>query len=237
MDIGPEPEQPPAIVRRLDMVAATSHLSNGLPDWREVSVVASAYRPGRWSASVGLEHTERFDAADNYAFVRLEARSVGVGGFYVLAGGAPDADHRARSSVTVGGDRTLGDRARLLIDATTADHAVGRVLTVSPGLALGDEDVSAQLTLRWLNVWDENDDHRMGWLVSGSVPIGGRARLHAALSDAPETSEGATVDVASATVGIRYQASDSFAIRLNFVHEDRAAYDRDEVSVSFGRRF
>ena len=45
------------------------------------------------------------------------------------------------------------------------------------------------------------------------------------------------MDVASATVGISYQVSDSLAARVNFVHEDRSAYDRDEVSVSFGRRF
>ena len=170
MDIGPEPEQAPAVVRRLDVVAATSRLSHGLPDWREVSIVGSAYRPGHWSASIGLEHTERFNAADDYAFVRFEVRRSGVGGLHVVVGGAPDADHRARSAFTLGGDKALGEQARLVLDATTADYAVGRVATFSPGLALGNEDVSAGVTVRWLNVWDENDDHRTGWVVSGSTP-------------------------------------------------------------------
>lgn len=62
-------------------------------------------------------------------------------------------------------------------------------------------------------------------------------RLRGGFSDAPESSDGATVDVRSVSLGAEVDVTERITLRLNGLKEDRTAYDRDEVNLGFGVRF
>ena len=125
----------------------------------------------------------------------------------------------------------------LLLDGSVARYPTGTVTSLQPGLMA--EWTAARLTLegRWINVIDEADDYRSGYAVRATWAAGPAVRLRAGYADAPESSDGATVDVKATSLGADIDVGERLTLRLTATHEARDAYDRDEVSLGFGWRF
>ena len=90
---------------------------------------------------------------------------------------------------------------------------------------------------RWIATWDEFGEFRSGYALNGELRAADRWRLYAGWADAPESSEGVTIDVRALSLGVAVDLDDRTAIRLDGTKEDRGAYDRDEVSLGLTRRF
>ena len=223
---------------RLDAAASYSRLSGGLEPWRSASVYLGR-RIGPGSIAVGVEHTDRFGRSDLY-LEGLAARDFGGWDGYLALGGAPDADHRAELALR-GGVQGVGVplggawTARPSLDAGWARYAGGDVKTLQPGMTLDSKSLS--LTARWIATWDEFDEFRSGYGVRGEWRLAPGWRLHAGWADAPESSEGVTVDVQAVSLGVGVDLDERTAVRVDVVKEDRGAYDRDEISAGLMRRF
>lgn len=221
---------------RLDVGVARSELSGGLPDWSEARVAVSGALDERWSAALAVEATERFDNRDTYVEGRLDRR-FGRGGAYVLLGGAPDADYRPELILGLGGEARLTERLTATLDASTARYPTGAVTSVQPGLRVEVLPDRLQLAARWIVVRDEGGETRQGWAVQSRWQATPRLGLRLGYADAPESSEGVTVDVAAWSLGADIGVTDRLTLRLGVVSEDRGAYDRREAAVGFGLRF
>lgn len=221
---------------RLDVGVARSELSGGLPDWSEARVAVSGALDERWSAALAVEATERFDNRDIYVEARLDRR-FGRGGAYVLLGGAPDADYRPELILGLGGEARLTERLTATLDASTARYPTGAVTSVQPGLRVEVLPERLQLAARWIVVRDEGGETRQGWAVQSRWQATPRLGLRLGYADAPESSEGVTVDVAAWSLGADIDVTDRLTLRLGVVSEDRGAYDRREAAVGFGLRF
>lgn len=221
---------------RLDVATARSRLSGGLPDWTEARVSVSRRLGEGWSAAAGVEVTERFDDTDVYLEARLD-RSFGGGSFYVALGGAPDADYRPEIALTAGGLARLTPRIAATLDASLARYPSGAVTGLHPGLQVTLPGDSVQLSARWINVRDENGVHRSGYAALARWQATDRLAIRAGYADAPESSEGATVDVTAWSLGADLGVTDRLTVRLGLLSEDRQAYDRDELSLGLGWRF
>lgn len=223
---------------RLDAGASYSRLSAGLEPWRGAWLYLGR-RAGPNSWTLGAEHTDRFGKSDLY----LEGRAGhDFGGWdgYLAAGGTADADHRPEVALKAGAQLAGGEigggwRARPGLDASWARYASGDVKSLQPGVTLEHELMS--LTGRWIATWDEFDEFRSGYSVNGALSIADRWRLYAGFADAPESSEGVTIDVQAVSLGLGVNLDDRTDVRLDGTREDRGAYDRDEVALGLTRRF
>ena len=221
---------------RVDLSTARSRLSEGLPDWSETRLSASRRLGAGWAGGLTLEATERFDDTDVYLEARLD-RNYRRSAAYVAVGGAIDADYRPEIALLVGGEVRLGGKLNATLDASIARYPIGTVTGVHPGLATELADGRLRLATRWINVWDENDDYRNGWAATARWQATDRFALRLGYADAPESSDGATVEVSAWNVGTEIGLTERLVLRLDYLSEDRDAYDREEVSLGFGWRF
>ena len=221
---------------RLDLQASHSALSGGLPDWSEARITVSGPFGDRWSGALTVEATERFDKRDTYVDARLDRRLHG-GGVYVSLGGAPDADYRPEVLLGLGGQMRLTDRVSATLDASTARYATGTVNAVQPGLLFDVVPDRLQIAARWIVVRDEAGEDRQGYSLQSRWQANSRLGLRLGYADAPESSEGVTVDVSAWNLGADIGLTDRLTLRVGAVMEDRGAYDRKEMSVGLGLRF
>lgn len=221
---------------RLDASIGYSDLSQGLDPWRETAMSLSR-RMADGSVSGAIEHAERFDRSDTYAEVRLD-RAVGRGAVYGALGGTPNADFRPEAAMRAGGQMPVGGQGlAATVDAGLARYAAGTVTTFQPGLEYSTPDGWLILGGRWINVWDERDIYRSGYSLRAVLAIRPSIRVRAGIADAPESSDGATVDVRSTSLGMDVDVTDRHTLRVNGVREKRSAYDRDEITFGVGVRF
>lgn len=221
---------------RVEISGARSRLSAGLPDWTEARVAVSRRLGEGWSAGVAVEVTERFDDTDIYLETRLD-RSFDGGEAYVALGGAPDADYRAEIALAAGGQARLGDRIHATLDASMARYPTGTVIGLHPGVRANLPGDRVQLSARWINVRDENGDHRSGYAAQARWQATNRIAFRTGYADAPESSEGATVDVKAWNLGADLDVTEHLTLRISLLSEDRGAYDREELSLGLGWRF
>lgn len=218
---------------RFGVFSAHSTLTEGLPDWREVGAWASL-REGRRSVGASIEAAERFERTDVYAELRYaEAGRRAL--WSAAAGVTPDADFRPRAALRLEVS-TLEDAPWLLSGAVTlARYNVGQVnkADVRAGRTFGP----LRLTALGVVVNDENGETHTGYGVGAMWRLYDRLSLSASWSDAPETADGVTRDVRSTALSLAVEINEDIRFSLGALHEDRDAYDRDELSVSLTRTF
>jgi YaiO family outer membrane protein len=220
---------------RMDVAASHSALSRGLDPWRAVAVSFGRRLEDGATVTAGVEWTRRFGREDVYFELRGDRR-LGDWSVWAAAGGAPDADHRPEWVLKGGATGpSLGGGVRPTLEAALLSVPAGRVTTVQPGLVL--ERGRASLSGRAIGVWDETGAFRSGWAVRGGLDAAERLRLELGYADAPETSEGVTVDVRALNGAAIWRVGPRTALRLDVTRETRAAFDRTEVSLGVSRRF
>ena len=221
---------------RADVMTGYSGLSENLDPWRETAMTVTR-RTARSSVSGPIEYAKRFGREDAYMEGRLD-RALGPGSVYVAIGGTPDADFRPEIALRGGGQTPTGvQNLSATMDLGISRYAVGTVTTVQPGVEYSALDGALLLGGRWINVWDERDTYRSGYSLRAVVAIRPSVRLRAGFADAPESSDGLTVDVRAVSLGAEVDVTDRVTLRINGTREERAAYDRDEVTLGFGLRF
>lgn len=227
---------PEARLERLDVWTTRSTLENQ-DDWTSIGIgIGGRFAPD-WSSWANLEHTRRFGLDDLYGEVGVE-HGMGDLSVFVSVGGAPDADYRAEVSLTTGARYELNEDGLAAVgDVSFSRYPVGEVWTARPGLIWEAARWGGEA--RWIHLRDETGTRRNGWMVRAErAVIGDTTWVDASASDAPETSEGFTVDVRAWGVGVRHQLADHLGARLGYVHEDRGLFgNRDEVALSLTRRF
>lgn len=221
---------------RLDVSAARSGLTQGLAPWRETSATLSR-RAGQTTVTGAVEYAERFERTDTYVEARLD-RALGRSSVFGAVGGTLDADFRPRIALRAGGQTPVGDQGlAATLDAGLARYASGTVTMVQPGLEYASPGGALLLGGRWINVWDEREDYRSGYSLRMVLAIHSSIRLRAGYADAPELSDGTTVDVRSSSLGAEADVTDRLTLRVNGLREERDTYERDEIILGFGVRF
>ncbi len=220
---------------RVDAAFARSDLSAGLDGWRRGALAVTRRLTDSSTIGAYVERARQFGFEDTY----VEATLAGRHG-YVSVGGAADADFRPEWQVRGGvyvPARSLGDgwTAQLSLDASWAQYWSGDVRYLQPALTLAKG--GSYLYARWINSFDERDEYRSGYSVYGSWSATPTLRLAAGWAEAPESNQGVTVDVQAASLGAAVDLDRATTVRLDGVHEMRAAYDRTEIAVGVTRRF
>ncbi|TFI59259.1 YaiO family outer membrane beta-barrel protein [Sphingomonas parva] len=220
--------------------ASYTAVERGARDWKE-GALQLRYQPGATAVQATIETSRRFGATDTYGEILIDHRfSDGVRG-YASVGATPDADFRPKWQIGAGGSVRLrsGPGASVLtLDARQARYPVGDIQTLTPGFEQYVAGGRVWLTGRWINTFDENGDHRSGWLGRGDFQASKRLRLFAGIADAPDVSEGVVVDTLSVFGGLSADVGDRTIVRLSVAHDDSdTGSDRTQVSVGLGYRF
>jgi YaiO family outer membrane protein len=224
----------PQATWRWDAVAGYSSLSDGLAPWREASIAMSR-RSGRSSVGLGVERVQRFGRHDTYGEVRFNRR-FSHGAWGVALGGASDPTVKPEAAIRFE-YATPEDRAAKFETALTlARYPVGQVDTLS--LRARRQIASPlQLNATGVLVRDETDEIRTGYGFGATWQAHRRLLIDASWVDAPESSEGVTIDVRAAILGVTAEFAGDVRVRVSVMREERDAFDRTEFAVSLSRTF
>lgn len=225
---------PRTAVWRWDAFAAYSSLSNDLAPWREASIAVSR-RNGRSAVGLMLERVQRFGLADTYGELRLN-RQFSAGTWGVALGGAAGAHFRPEALVRFE-YATREDRDTMFDAAlTVARYRVGDVDRVSMHVR---RQVAAplQVGVTGILVRDETGGLRGGYGLGAVWNVRGGLVADASWTDAPESSEGVTIDVRSTSVGLAADIRPNLRVRFGVTREERDAFDRSEFALSISRTF
>lgn len=218
---------------RLDAMAAYSSLSNGLESWRETMVTISR-REGVRSFGASLDHNDRFGQSDLYGEFSA-ALATQQGTWQLALGGAPDAHFMPRAAMRA--DFVGREHQHWSVDGTLslARYKVGDVECLRAGLTRYVSDWRVQA--RAIVVHDEVGRTRVGYGAGVVWGDDDAPQLSLSWTHAPESSEGATVDVQSVAVGVAFNVSDHVRLHIGGAWEERDAFDRSEVSLALTRTF
>jgi YaiO family outer membrane protein len=224
----------PRATWRWDAFAAYSSLSNDLAPWREASI-AMTRRSGRSSVGLVLERVQRFGLADTFGEIRF-SRQFSAGTWGVAAGAARGA--RFRPAAVARFEYATREGRDTMFDAalTIARYRVGQI----DQLALhARRQVAAplQLSATGILVRDEMRELRSGYGVGAAWSAYGGIVVDASWTDAPESSEGMTIDVRSTSVGLAADIRPNLRVRFGVTREEREAFDRSEFALSITRTF
>jgi YaiO family outer membrane protein len=219
---------------RTDASASYSTLSGGLDPWRETSL-SIARRDGDAWFGAGVDYAERFGNSDVFGEVRF-ASSVRAGTWGLALGGAPEADFKPEAALRA--EFATPEDADWTFDGsvTLARYAVGRIdrlgLRASHRLHERLRAIAQTVLVR-----DEFDELRTGYGVGAAWRGGERLEFFLNWSDAPESSEGATIDVRSLGFGVAADIAPGLRLRVGALQEERDAFDRLELSFALARTF
>jgi YaiO family outer membrane protein len=219
---------------RWDASASYSALTEDLDPWREASL-SGARRIGANTFGAAIEYADRFDITDTYGELRYVRSALrGRAAWGVAAGAAPDADFRPEALVRFEATASPDEDWTLDGALTLARYGVGEVSTLRLGAerAIGALAASA----RGIAVRDELQETRTGYALGAAWRFSS-ARASVSWTDAPESSEGVTVDVRSLGIGLAIDLPRDTQLRLGVAREERAAFDRTELTVGASRRF
>lgn len=227
---------------RLDVDGAYVPVTRNQPDWKEGSMRATHWPSRATAVSAAVELSRRFALSDAYGEIRVDHRFSNNGGSaYLLAGGTPNADFRARWQLGAGGEfriRSGGAATLLTLDARQARYRIGNIQTLNPGIDQYLANGRAWIGARWINIFDQNGRRHSGWLVRSDLLATDRLRLFAGAAHAPDTSEGVVVDTSSLFGGIAYDVTERLSVRLSLAQDDReSGADRLQLGLGAGMRF
>ncbi len=227
---------------RTDITFAYRDLSQGLPSWTEANF-ALGYRLSDTTAITGeIQYARRFNTSNTYVSATLSRGLNNGGELFGLIGGAPDATFRPEAQLILGGVFPLTDTTnddiqiwgRLIANASR--YATGNVESAALGGQLRLLQDRVRIGSTWSVLSDETGNTRTGLAFDAEWQLQSRVRLLAGYSDAPETSDGFTLDVRSMQFGVRI-ALDQIQLGLTAVREERRAYDTGGIVLSVTRRF
>lgn len=224
----------PRAVWRMDVFAAYSSLSDDLSPWREGSIAFSR-RSGRSTIGLGVERVQRFGRHDTYGEVRF-SRQFAHGVWGAAFGGSGNAIFKPKAALRFEYATPEDHDTRFETALSIARYEAGEVDTFS---LRARRQVTSPLQLNAMGVLvrDETGELRNGYGVGAAWQAHSRLLVDASWVDAPESSEGVTVDVRSTTLGVTTEFANNFRVRVGIMREERDAFDRTELTVSLSRTF
>jgi YaiO family outer membrane protein len=222
---------------RVDVSYSQSSLTADLPDWSQISVALGRQLSDHSTLTALVSSAERFNQRDTLAQLRLDRRLGNDRLAHFAIAGAPDSVFSPEIRLLAGIDARVAAQTRASLGLSLARYASGNVATFTPSLSHTVADGRARLTARAILLRDEAGVFRSGWSVGADWQTAPRIGLFTSYTDAPETSEGVTLDVRAAVAGLSYQVNDRTRLTVTCVHEMRSAYDRTGLSLGLSRRF
>jgi YaiO family outer membrane protein len=213
-------------------------LDNG-PDrtWWTTTLGAFAPIARGTSISVEAEREDRGLAVDTHLLARVDHQFSSRWRGYLAAAATPEADFREQWSVRGGIEADIGRRVTLLADVRHADYGQTQVTAVEPGIRFGLPPLRSSATLRMINLWDEQGEHRSGWSARLDTETRSGAGLFAGVASYPDTEAGITRRVRSVFVGAAVPVSADVTIRATAEYERRVdTYTRKGLSLGLQLR-
>jgi YaiO family outer membrane protein len=245
--IKPEPE-PDAAVQghrwRVDADGGWSRLTGGRQDWLEASGRLSySVFPGT-NLSAAIEAARRNGLIDTYLEGRVDHRVAPDIFGYILFGATPNANFFPQYRLGGGTAIRLFQRKGVIaatvltLDAKYSEYVVGPVRNVTPGIEQYFFDGRLWLSAKWINTVAETGAYLQGYLVRADLILRDDLRLFFGYADAPETSEGRTVETRSIFGGVIYEINPITTLRLSAAFERRPnLFDRTLLSIGVSRKF
>lgn len=223
---------------RMDVFGGSGSLTSGLENWTEFGLALGRRLDDSNTLTVQVDTAHRFGLDDQFLAVRLDHQLASGANSYVSLGGSPDAVFRPEFAVRAG---ISGSFASSLwggsLDVFLGNYLSGDVQSVTLGVYRDLAQGQGRLGARLIGLSDESGATRSGYALTGEWQAALPASLLFSYTDAPETSEGVTLDVRAFTAGLRYQVNDRQGLSFTLLHEERRAYDRTAFVAGASWRF
>lgn len=229
---------------RVDVDGGWSRLTGGRQDWFEANGRVSYSASPETAFSGAVEAARRNGLFDAYFVGRVDHRFAPGFFGYVFFGGTPDADFLPKVSVGGGVAYRLYQQKGVIaatvltLDAKYSEYVVGPVRNVTPGIEQYFFDGRFWLTAKWINTVAETAMYLQGYLVRGDLILRDDLRIFFGYADAPESSEGRTVETQTIFGGGTYEVDSATTLRFSVAYERRPnVFDRTSISIGASRKF
>jgi YaiO family outer membrane protein len=229
---------------RIDLEGGWSQLTAGRRDWLEANARVAYEAVHGTAVSAAVESARRYGLLDAYLEGRIDHRFTPSLSAYAFIGGTPSADFLPKAAGGGGlaarlyQQRGVINATVLTLDTRIAEYTTGTTRTASPGVEQYLFEGRVWLTSKWINVLDENSSYLQGYLVRADVIMAEGIRIFAGYSDAPETSEGRTLETRALFGGIVYDLNAATTLRLSTSYEQRPnLYNRTSISSGVSYKF
>lgn len=183
------------------------------------------------------EREDRGTAVDTHLLARVDQQFAPGWRGHVAAAVTPDADFREKWSVRGGLEADLGKRLTLLADVRHADYGAIQATSLEPGIRVVVPALRSSVTVRMINLWDEQGEHRSGWSGRIDTETRGGTLLFGGVASYPDTEAGITRRVRSAFLGAAIPVSANVSIRATGEYERRVdTYTRKGISLGLQLR-
>lgn len=214
-------------------------LDNG-PDrtwWTTTFGAFGQIAPGS-TVSLEIEREDRDFAVDTHVLARVDQQLAPGWRGYVAAAVTPQAQFREQWSLRGGLEADVVRNVTLLADIRHADYGSVQATAVEPGIRFGVPALRSSATLRMINLWDEQGEHRSGWSARLDTETRGGTALFAGVASYPDTEAGITRRVRSASLGAAIPVSEVVTIRATGEYERRVdTYTRKGLALGLQLRF
>lgn len=183
------------------------------------------------------EREDRGLAIDTHMLARIDQQLSPSWRGYVALAATPKADFREHWSVRGGIEADLGQQVTLLADARHADYGSAQVTAVEPGLRVRSPALRSSVSIRMINLWEEQGNHRSGWSGRLDVEMEGESALFAGAASYPDTEAGVTRRVHSVFAGAAVPIAKNMVVRVTAEYERRIdSYTRKGLSLGLQLR-
>jgi YaiO family outer membrane protein len=237
--------RPPQFPRwRMALSGGKSWLSRSRErDWNAATVSLERSFSPQFRAFAAIDHARRFGFNDTM----LKAGVSGRGGLWEYAADAgvtpsddvlPEFQAAATVAAFFGSGQGTFSATRIVLDAQHRRYPIATINTLSPGLDLAFSDDRWQISARWINTFEGNDNHLGGWLLRSLIQLTDRIAFQAGYGIAPEAERGVVSNVRNLSGAVLLDVTGNLRWRIDIVREARqGSYRRVEltsgVSIAF----
>ena len=188
--------------------------------------------------SLEAEREDRDIAVDTRIAARIDQQFAPGWRGHLTAAVTPQADFRERWSVSGGVEADIGSNLTLLLDARHARYRTIDATSVEPGIRYRVPALRTSATVRMINLWDEQGEHRSGWSARLDSETSGGTQLFGGVASYPDTEAGITRQVRAAFAGAAIPVSARLTLRASGEYERRVdTYTRKGLSLGLQLRF
>lgn len=225
---------------RLDVYGDYSNLSKGYRKWKDGNYALSYTFKQKTTLTGELHTARRFSKTDNQVLVTVAHRfNDAVVGYFKL-GGTPNADFLPENTVATGGSLKVRQGNKgigttlLTFDLKHDEYSNGGVQTLTPGIDQYLFSNKFILSLRVINVFQQEGRYAGGYMIRTSLEVTPRFSFYVGQANALEPSDNKMIRTKSAFGGISFRLTENFILKTGYTHElKKNTYKRNILGAGF----
>jgi len=220
-----------------------SRLTDNLAPWRQFGARLAYLLDENATVSGGVATERRFGRSETMSDARLDYRWSDLGSVNIGLGGTPGGQFLPVLQADAGGSIRLRPGSGPFgptfstLDVKFAHYSTGNVSTFSPGIQQYTLNGRLWFTAKAIATLNERGEWLGGFTTRADLAVTDRFQIFAGYADAPDSSDGRTVQTQSLFGGASFDLDERTSVRVSAARVSRQrSYERSIINVGLSTR-